>query len=191
MNTSRSLVMVANAQRMEQEQALDGLYVGLVHQDLTGRWLGIAGFFLPGCTCDPRGVDATERLSLGLRRPAFPDQRLAAWRLTPLGQLPAAVRPRGGWFDDRARVAACLDRLNGGGWRTWHPNHRLPDKDALVRSGRVDAALNNLFFVNSARVEIPEITEALAEFSEELRPARALVSFRLAMPQLLRSSQAD
>ena len=46
--------MIASAQRTGGE--VDGLYLGLVAQEPSARWIGLAGFFLPICPVCNQGA---------------------------------------------------------------------------------------------------------------------------------------
>lgn len=98
-------------------EEVDGLYVGLVAQEPSARWIGLAGFYLPVCPlCDLNGVGpATDR--------ALDIAATLGFEEISHSSVPAGLRPAPGWFDRGRLQAVCrrtmtMARTN---WRLWPP----------------------------------------------------------------------
>lgn len=146
--------VVAAAQKAGQE--VDGLYVGLVAQEPSARWLGLAGIFLPVCPrCDGRGVGrATDRVLDLLGGNGFEE--------IPGILIPAGLRPGSGWFD-RERLQTVARRTGGSRRTPWSPWPPAVSGDrptgVLVRVGPVVTSLSGLVLCVSVHeaLDLPEL----------------------------------
>lgn len=119
-------MLIAGAQLRGEEVA--NLYVGLVSQELSSRWVGVAGFYLPTCpACGHRKT--TQRLDRLLDHVGgLGFVEVAASR------LPDGLRPRPGWFDNRLHaVLAHPSASRRTPWAAWPPT--VSRGAFLVRTG--------------------------------------------------------
>jgi hypothetical protein len=134
-------------------------YVGLVSQEPTTRWTGVAGFFLPWCPrCDPDGIETIEGYLPRLLREL-------GVTLTPLHDLPGSLHPRPGWFDpDRLLYGARVnhDPSIATLWTRCSPHLRGP---ALVRVGPVHTSLTGLVLLGGGD-PLARLVDALDEDDE-------------------------
>ena len=146
--------VVAAVERAGEE--VDGLYVGLVAQEPSTRWIGLAGFFLPVCPiCDRGGVArATDRMLDLLTRSGFEE--------IPGSAVPEGLRPGPGWFD-RERLQTVARRSTAPLRTTWSPwppaaQGNLPTA-FLVRVGPVVTSLCGLVLCASTQeaLGLPEL----------------------------------
>ena len=141
-----SHAVIAAVQKAGEE--VDGLYLGVVAQEPTARWIGLAGSFLPICSACNRGgvAQATDRLIELLVRSRF-DEIASA-------QVPVGLRPRPGWFErDRLQtVASRPSAARRSAWQLWPlANSLAPEAEVLVRVGPVVTDLNGLVLCRSSR----------------------------------------
>ena len=148
LDTSQALVIIARGQG--SALAAHWTYVGLISQGFQGSWLGHAGFFVPGCgDCDAGGEAKARQITHELQTDG--------WIRVPPSRLPAGVRPRPGWFDDRVIAALAMPTI-GPGWRPVPPRAdryaSLPRDPALIRVGGVLTGLSGLVYAENARDEM-------------------------------------
>lgn len=141
-------VLIAGGQRRGEE--VGGLYVGLMSQELSSRWVGVGGFFLPTCpACGQRKT--TERLDLLLAHiGGLGFVEVAARR------LPDGLRPRPGWFDDRLHaVMARPSASRRTPWAAWPPT--ASGEAFLVRTGPAVTNLDKVVLrsTRSAAEQLP------------------------------------
>ena len=92
LDTEQTAFVIARARG--NEKASHWLYLGLLTQSTQGRWLGICGFFIPGCNeCDNLGTVKARLLQNDLKN--------EGWNSNPISRLPAGLCPGPNWFEDR------------------------------------------------------------------------------------------
>ena len=147
-------VVVAAGQRAGEE--VDALYVGLVAQEPSARWIGLSGFFLPVCSqCDRGGVGrATDRVLGLLDTHGFTE--------LPGSGVPEGLRPGPGWFD-RQRLQTVARRTTTSRhstWCAWPPPDQADDATAiLVRVAPVVTSLSGLVLCNTVQdaLDLPAV----------------------------------
>lgn len=140
-----SHVLVSAVQKAGEE--VDGLYVGLIAQEASARWVGLAGFFVPICpVCEDRGVArATDSVLDILTDCGFEEVKSSA--------VPEGARPQPGWFDGGRLQTICRRVVPGRSeWRPWPPKSQsgLPGVGVLVRVRPVISSLAGLVLCESA-----------------------------------------
>lgn len=137
-------VVVAAAQLTGEE--VDALYVGLVVQEPSARWIGLSGFFLPVCPrCDRGGVGrGTDRVLGLLETQGFSE--------LPASGVPEGLRPGPHWFD-RQRLQTVARRTTTSRrstWCAWPPRDHADGATAiLVRVAPVITSLSGLVLCNT------------------------------------------
>lgn len=138
--------VVAAGQKAGEE--VGGLYVGLVAQEPSARWIGLSGFFLPVCPqCDRGGVGrATDRVLGLLDTHGFTE--------LPGSGVPEGLRPRPGWFD-RERLQTVARRTGASRrtpWSPWPPTDPTDGTTAiLVRVAPVVTSLSGLVLCDTVQ----------------------------------------
>ncbi|WP_134772756.1 hypothetical protein [Ornithinimicrobium flavum] len=151
-----SHVLVSTVQKAGEE--VDGLYVGLIAQEPSARWVGLAGFFVPICpVCDGRGVArVTDTVLDILTDCGFTEVKSSA--------IPEGVRPQPGWFDGGRLQTLCRRVVPGRSeWRPWPPKSESghPGVGVLVRVRPVISSLAGLVLCESS-AEARRLPELLA-----------------------------
>lgn len=154
LDPSSVLALVARARYGTDGDTACSWYVGLVRQEVTAQWGGVAGFFIPFCgSCDIEGQDSLRRI----------------WTIVDPGAhrrlpeaLPAAVRPRVGWFESRlqggVRVGSTV-QLRTSFWQQARSPRTLPTGPGILCVGPSHATLANLVIVSSVREDAHAVLE--------------------------------
>lgn len=156
-DSDQSHVLVSSVQKAGEE--VDGLYVGLITQEPSRRWVGLAGSFVPTCSlCDGPGVaKATDRALNLLTRFGFEE--------IPASAVPEGARPHAGWFD-RGRLQTICRRPDSGRteWRQWPPETQPGSLAAamLVRVRPVISTMAGLVICETLAqaIQLPEVLAA-------------------------------
>lgn len=151
-----TLVYLLLAQARRGDQHANAIYIAAVAQDPSSWWRGITGFYLPFCSrCTPNLRDAVAPILDWLPQDAS---------VHPRASLPEGVQPGPDWFDDRLLLGIHLTAsVATAPWRLWDPGaDGPPEGPALVRTGRLDASLDNLLLVTDAQRDLPALAGFLA-----------------------------
>lgn len=132
-------VIVGYAQSRGYDAA--AVYVGLIAQDPMCTWRGLTGFFVGWCQgCDQDGENTLQSLRQELR--ALNVELRSIW------DLPPAIHPQGGWFEDeRLRFGALVNGRAGVEDLWGRPTGSAKDGPALLATGLVVTGLANLVLV--------------------------------------------
>lgn len=132
----------------------EGAYVGLVVQEPFGTWRGLSGFYLSWCpACDRGGNQAIRRVRSELTRRAV--------ALKSIWDMPAALHPREGWFDNERLLFGRFISERPGLNATWQTLAQRIDTPALIATGPVMSNLANLVLVDSLALEAPVLRALL------------------------------
>jgi len=153
---SQAYLLLAQARR--GDEPTNANYIGLVGQTVTGPWRGLTGFYLPFCgECQGLGERVAEILDW------MPQEAIA---LDPQ-RLPRAIRPGGGWFDDRMLLGikpTGVGKESDSTWRTWRPDMaKEAAAAALVCCGPMMRGLANIVFTDNPLTDLPAILSSVAE----------------------------